>query len=121
MKSQNLTLKRGDTGRWMLLCVNNDGLPLNLVGAVIRLYAKANRSQADALATLKLDSAGLGGIVITNAGAGEALVTVTPAMTASLTQNTHLFYDVQVTESDGTVTTLIEGVMQITLDVTQVG
>lgn len=120
MAKANLTLKRGDTGQWEIACTAKTGGPLNLTGAVLRFYAKASALDADSAAVLKKDSAGLGGIVIMDAGNGVARLILNPADTVGLTSvPVALAYDIQVTESNGAVTTLLEGNLTIGADITQ--
>jgi hypothetical protein len=109
----NDKIKRGDSAVYDIACA------FSLVGATLRLCAKLALSDADAAALVRIDSAGLGGIVITDAGNGLAVATIAPGNFASLGADTVLFFDLQATEADGTVTTLVEGTLFVTLDVTQ--
>ena len=116
----NDTIKRGDTAVYQIAGINKAGGPLNLTGAVLRMYAKNRKSDPDASAVLGYDSAGLGGIVVNDAGNGLATLTIPFSASLSFTQDTTpLYYDVQVTEADGTVTTLVEGTLLFQIDVTQ--
>src|SRR6267378_3366965 len=108
MATTNWSFKRGDTRKWVLTCTSKTGGPLNLTGATLRMYAKAKMTDLDAAAIIKKDSAGIGGIVVTDAPNGLATVTILPADTLSFVVDTTLAYDIQVTEADGTVTTLVD-------------
>lgn len=114
-----IQIKRGDTGRYDIACFTKAGGPLSLVGAVLRMYAKLDVTALDAAATIKKDSAGIGGITVTDAGNGLARLVIAPADTSALTRDTNLYYDLQVTEQDGTVTTLLDGMIAVSVDVTQ--
>jgi hypothetical protein len=115
----NDTVKRGDTAKWQLTFFDKNGAPLNLTGAVVRCYAKAAMADADIAALVRVDSAGLGGITITDAGNGVALMTWAPALLTAFQYDVGLYWDVQVTEQNGDVTTVIVGVVTITMDVTR--
>lgn len=114
-----IQIKRGDTGRYDIACFTKAGGPLSLVGAVLRLYAKLDVTALDAAASIKKDSAGIGGITITDAGNGLARLVIAPSDTSAFTSSTQLYFDLQVTEADGTVTTLFDGILAVSMDVTQ--
>lgn len=64
------------------------------------------------------------GITITDEPGGEALLVVPPSATSSLTVPTppsplSLYYDIQVKEGDGTVTTVQQGRLIIRADITR--
>src|SRR5882724_3046901 len=123
----NLTLKRGDTGKWDIAFTRKvllNGLlvdaPADITGSVVRFTAKKLATDLDAVAVVRKDSAGVGGVVITNAGGGIARVTVPPGDSAILTDPiTNLSWDAQITEQDGTVTTVLEGTLIVSADITQ--
>lgn len=117
MTNLDLDLPRGDTGRWLL------NFNVNLTGAKIWFTAKRAFADADnaALIALSTDTAG---ITITDALNGLATLVIPPASTSSLTTPTPpapltLYYDIQVKESDGTVTTVQQGRLHIRGDVTR--
>lgn len=112
----NLDLPRGDTGRWNLF------FSVNLTGAKIWFTAKRSYTDADAAAIVAV-STDSGGITILDAPAGHARLVIPPSATASLTTPSPpspltLVYDIQVKESDGTITTVQQGYLKVTGDVT---
>jgi hypothetical protein len=114
--SVTLDLPRGDTGRWNLT------FSVNLTGAKIWFTAKRVYTDADDAALIALSTT-TSGITITDAPNGLATLVIPPASTASLTtppppQPLTLDYDIQVKESDGTVTTVQQGKLNIRGDVT---
>ena len=90
--------------------VNN--IALNLTGASIRMMLRSQKLADTAVLTLStVDES----IVITNAAAGifqvkKQIITATPAT---------YFYDIEITLSDGTVKTYVEGTWKILPDVTR--
>lgn len=115
MTDFNIVCKRGDTIDLEVIATR-DGAPLDLTGTSIWFTAKRKLKDADenAIAQKTLGA----GITVTDAEAGEALVTLDPADTAALTKETTLYCDVQVVEASGRVTTVASGTLTIELDVT---
>lgn len=91
-----LTMRRGDTPLWDVAVTNPDGTPFDLTGYVA--YFTAKRSLADADPGVFQLTIG-GGVTITSAAGG--LLTIQPrrADTNTLTEDTRLFVDVQISES----------------------
>jgi hypothetical protein len=111
-----LKMKRGDTRQFQSTGVTRGGLPVNLTGATIRFTAKFKRTDAQASAVISKSTA-TGGVTIISATAGTYHVTILPSDTSSLAADRSLYYDVEMLETDGTVTTIDEGTLSITLDV----
>jgi hypothetical protein len=117
MNAIDLELDRGDTGRY------NMSFSVNLTGAKVWFTAKRYMTDADGAALIALSTT-TSGITITDGPAGQASLVIPPAATAALTTPNPptplaLWYDIQVKESDGTVTTVQKGRLLITGDVTQ--
>jgi hypothetical protein len=118
----DLTAVRGDTNEYDLTFTRLDttqtpavAVPLDLTGATIVFTLKRNLDDADVDAVLQ-KTAGAG-IAVTDAANGEALLTLNPADTTDLPAPRAFHYDVQVTESDGRVTTTAIGLLRLTADV----
>jgi len=112
----DLELPRGDTGRWNL------AFSVNLTGAKIWFTAKRAYTDADNAAVISLSTTTTG-ITITDAPNGAATLVIPPSATSALVTPPPptpltLVYDVQVKESDGTVTTVQWGKLNIRGDVT---
>jgi hypothetical protein len=114
--AQDLDLTRGDTGKWDITV---SGAVSNFGAAVFRWYAKLQKADPDSSAVIRKDSAGLGGIVIVDAGNQTLRLTVPPADSSSIVDDTYLYHDLQMTESGGDVTTLADGRILISRDVTR--
>jgi hypothetical protein len=108
---------RGDDNIYNLTVVRNNAA-VNIFGAKIWFTAKHDQDDMDAQAVIRLDSVtNPTQVAITNAASGLALVALRPVDTAGLDE-TALWYDVQMKESSGRVTTIVSGIMKITKDVT---
>ena len=120
MKNIDLEMTRGDTGRWNLDFSPTDALTGD---AKIWFTAKRAYSDADGVSVIALSSAPSGGITI-NSIAGTAQVVIPPSATASLVTpappaRLALSYDIQLKQSDGTITTVLSGYLNITSDITR--
>jgi hypothetical protein len=116
----DLSAVRGDTNEYDLTFSRLDGQgvaqPLDLTGATIVFTLKRDLADTDDAAVLqKTDSSGI--TVSAPATAGLATLKLDPADTASLPAPRAFHYDVQVTESDGRVTTTAIGLLRLTADV----
>lgn len=111
----DLSIVRGDTVL-IDLTVTRDGAPVSLSGASLWWTAKRRTSDADAAAVIAKTTAA--GITVTDAPGGKARVTITAAETAALT-DTLLYWDAQVRETSGTVSTVASGQVAIAPDVTR--
>lgn len=109
-------IKRGDTIRLALVVTRSSG-PVNLTGAALTFTAKRkiNDADIDAIAQKTIGA----GITVTDAVNGEAVITLPPADTDAFTRDTTLQCDVQMIELDGTITTIADGTIEVTRDVTR--
>jgi hypothetical protein len=89
-----LTMRRGDTPIWDLAVVQSDGSPFNLTGCTVYFTAKLVITDADP-GVFQLSSA-TAGVTITNAAGGLATIQPARGDTNTLTENTRLYVDVQV-------------------------
>lgn len=112
----NLSIYRGDTVSFTS-AVKRSGVAVNLTGATLWFTAKRLISDIDANAVIAKTSGS--GIVVLSAVDGTYRVDLLPADTASLTKTTQLYYDVQLKESNGVVTTIDRGTLEIIADIRQ--
>ena len=118
----DLQLIRGDHRTLQVVVTDTDDQPLDLTGATLRWTAKRNLEVDDDEADIRKSTevGEGGGITVTNPAAGQAEVSLVPADTASLPpQPLRLLYDLQLTEPDGTVTTVASGTAQVRPDITR--
>lgn len=108
---------RGDTNVYNIVVLRQD-TPIDLTGAKVWFSAKRQRTDLDADAIILLDSAG-GGINIYDPLHGKLQVIVPPSDTEDLDEEEVLYYDVQLKEANGIITTIASGKITITLDVTR--
>lgn len=110
-------LFRGDSHE-LDVAIAKDGVPLNITGCTLRFTAKRDKSDPDLEAVISKVSTDSSEIEITDALNGEATIHLVPGDTAALTQVTTLYYDVQVTDGTGRVSTVVSGRIKFKLDVT---
>lgn len=112
----DFTMTRGDN-RTLKLTITSGGVAVNLTGASLSFTARMDYPNAVVITKTSADAAQL---AITNAAGGLAEVYLKPADTSSLPHATvYLVYDVQLTQSDGTVTTVVRGKITVNPDVTR--
>jgi hypothetical protein len=111
MQTYNATLKRGDTFNGIQIELLVNGTASNLTGASIKCQFRPNSKIGAVVKTIQIGS----GITITNATAGQFRI---DPFVADLDTGKY-FYDVQITFSSGVVKTYLEGIFDVTQDVTQ--
>ena len=109
--------KRGDNIQFDVL-VTLDGAALDISAYSIWCTGKRQLSDLDASAIWQVTKAG-GEITVVGTGNNIARVNVPAALTAVLTENVTLFYDVQIKSGAGVVSTVADGRIAITLDATR--
>lgn len=109
--TQNFTSIRNDTFQLVSLQIDRDAAAIDLTGATIAMMLRLVKD-ADPVA-LSLSTA-TSGITVTSAVAGEFDI---DKQIISIDAGAY-FYDMQLTESGGDVTTIMEGTFTITQDVT---
>jgi hypothetical protein len=94
--------------------------PANLTGFTVWFTAKPETALPDAQAVFALDSATLGGVVLTTAAVGIFTVTGSSLATIGFPDGpVRLRYDVQIKDTSGNVFTIETGRMVVTPDVTR--
>lgn len=113
----DLEAVRGDTNIYNIVVLRSDAT-INITGAKLWFTAKHFPQDVDDDAVISLDSDG-NGINIYNALYGRAQVSVPPGDTAGLADDEVLYYDVQLKETNGVVTTIATGKLHVQQDITQ--
>lgn len=105
---RNIAVTRGDTYQHLVAFTDADGAPVDLTGYTYAAQLRANPESPDILATMD-----------TSAGAtGEVWLTIDPDVTALLVPGRRA-WDLQETDPDGIVTTLLAGAADVVADVTR--
>jgi hypothetical protein len=113
-----LAMTRGDTQAFALTLTDGDGLALDLTDLSLTFTAKLRIHDTDAEALIvKSDGAGI--TLGDDPTDGTATLTILPADTESLTSQRTLYWDLQVEDSLGAVSTPLSGHLVIGLDVTR--
>lgn len=114
------TMRRGDTHIIRYEVKDGDGRPYDLTGAKLWFTAKSSVHNPDAQAEIALDTAALGGVVITSALQGLARVTIPPITTRSFADGpVRLAFDFQLKDALGVIATLEFGELVVSPDVTR--
>jgi hypothetical protein len=103
----DVEMERGDTKVFRGFLTDEAGAPVNDPSAIYRLAVRTTRDATSAIFTKT------GGQVV----AGEGRCTIAPTDTSSFTVDRALYYDMDVTESSGQVTTLLKGRLTVLADV----
>lgn len=96
----DITVKQGDTFFHTLTVTNSDGTPANLTGAMVNMYLSYTGATPP-LTTFPL--------VILDAEAGTATLTISAADTAALVAGRTYRYEVEVIDTLSQVLTPVEG------------
>lgn len=117
--SGNINITRGDTYVETWSVKQSDGTTnFDLTGGKMWFTIKTNASVADGSATLQLSSPASGIVFSGTPTDGTATLTITAAQTAALVPQTY-YYDIQVKNSAGAITTLASGTLTVDADITQ--
>lgn len=117
MTAQNLQLIRGDTNVFTTTITLN-GAPLDVSTYDIWCTAKYSKDDSDLDALFQVTKAA-GAISVGGAGNNVATITIAANLTSALTQDVSVFYDVQIKSAGGQITTVADGAMLISRDVTR--
>lgn len=107
-----LNIKRGDTWSRTIYFTNDDNVPINITGWEIRFTVKAKIDDLDSAAVISKIIT-----VFTDPTVGEAELSLSTTDT-NQTIGSYL-YDLQVKTNLGQVTTVLEGILNISQDVTR--
>ena len=106
---QNFEITAGDTVPVIVTISDDSGAAVNLTGASARWAAAPGTPRRFGSPVITKDPGA--GIAITNAAAGELTVTLEPADTEALSGD--YFHELQVTDSSGSITTPLSGLMTV--------
>lgn len=110
--NQDLTLTRGDSLPLAVKVTNTDGSVRDITGATITVTVKHGYGDLDSAAVFQSTGSP------TNPTQGQSVATIPGSATELLAPNLSvLVYDVEVTESNGAVTTIQTGKLTVTADV----
>ena len=113
-----LSMTRGDTRAFAIALTDADGLPLDLTDLTLTFTAKLRQTDTDANAVI-VKTEGDGITIGDDPTDGTATLVISPEDTEGLTRRTSLYWDVQVEDSLGAVSTPLAGRLVVSLDVTQ--
>ena len=113
-----LSLVRGDGRTYNLSVVDQNRAVLPLTAAKVWFTMKEKYADADAAASIQLDSSNSSEIEIYDAAGGKCYIKVKNAHTQNLTPGSYV-YDVQVKRSNGDIGTVLWGTFAILDDVTR--
>lgn len=118
MASFSIEFPRGDTVRLPVAVTRPaGGAVVDLSGCSLRFTVKRKRKDADADAIM-VKTIG-DGILISDAPAGLAVILIDPEDTDTFTKARTFQCDLQLVEPDDTITTVADGTLTVTLDVTR--
>lgn len=110
--THTLQAKQGDTFKRVFTYKDDDGNAIDLTGCSVEFSIARTRGGAPAWT---YDSAPE--VVITNDEGGEITVTLTPAQTRLWERREEFVYELTVTFTDDTRTTILEGALEVRLEV----
>ena len=114
----DLKAVKGDTNIYNLRVVRSD-TPVDLSDAKTWFTAKVDLDEIDADAAIALNSEDdQSQIIYTTPLQGRMQIVLNPGDTSDLVEDA-LYYDVQVVEQSGVITTIVSGVLHIAKDVTK--
>lgn len=112
-----LSIIRGDTLIEPFSVKLPSGAAVSLTGATLTFTVK---SQADALdAAAEFQGTNPSTVQITNAAGGLGQIVMTAAQTAALVVGQTYYYDLQMVDGSGNVTTLMIGTLHVKRDITR--
>jgi hypothetical protein len=113
----DLVATRGDTNIYNVTVLRGDKT-LDITGAKVWMTAKHFKTDADQNAVFQVTS-DTGDINIYDPANGRVQINVQPFHTDSLLEDEVLYYDIQLKESTGQITTIGQGKLEVLTDVTQ--
>jgi hypothetical protein len=111
----NMIIEQGATYTLDITQTEEDGTPVDITGAVVRLGIKDQTT--DTVFIKYLDSALVGGITITDAPAGKFSILISAVDTAAMTFNRGV-YDLEILYTNGYVSKLLKGRVLVSKEVT---
>lgn len=109
-----LEIKRGDSVSYTLFFRDEDGVIIDITGYEIRFTVKEKITDTDATALTNGISKTI--TTHTNPSNGETAISLTPTDTNLIGS---FVFDIQVKDVSGNITTILEGIINFSKDVTQ--
>ncbi len=113
--THKFTIEQGATFLTEIQYKDSNGVAVNLTGYIIRMQARKHKRSNTALIDV---STATSGVTITDAASGTFEVKLTPAETAALNGGV-LYYDLELVDTSGDVTRLIQGNINVSEEVTR--
>jgi hypothetical protein len=113
----DLVATRGDTNIYNVTVLRSDQ-PLDITGSKVWMTAKHFKTDADANAVFQVTS-DTTDIDIYDPIQGRIQIHVLPIHTEGLLEDEVLYYDIQLKEASGQITTIGQGKLEVLADVTQ--
>ena len=114
MQVYNITVKRGDTFAGVKFQYKQNGVPIDLEGAIVLMQV---REEPDSNTTIMQFSSEAGEIII--GGGDNNELTIMPKIIPSGAPARKCCYDVQITFPNGSVKTWVSGYFEILKDVSR--
>lgn len=112
----DFTIEQGATHRMIFRWEDSNGVPINLSGYTAHMQARKGYNSSDVL----LDASTANGMITMTPATGEVLIVLPESVTSTFKWSQAL-YDIELTSSDGTVTRLLQGSINISREVTRNG
>lgn len=113
----DIQAKRGDHEDYDLALTDRNQNPVNLTGCTVWFMAKRRPTDEDVDAIISKES-GAAGLAVLDAVGGTLLLTLEPGDTEDLADGIQrLYYDVQVKDATGRITTPLEGHLDVDSDI----
>lgn len=110
---------RGDTNVYDLRVIRQNA-PVNLTGVKMWFTLKDDRNDPDSEALIQVNNIDdPSQVYYTQPTAGRAQIALLPGDTVALVDNA-FYYDIQILETSGAVTTIANGILHLENDVTKV-
>lgn len=104
-----LNIKQGDDFSKVLTITDASGVAVNITGCTLTFHLRAAGATTDAI-----DPAPT--LTLTTPASGIATLTLTDTQTATLTGATTYYYEVEMTDGTGLISTPVEGLAYIAAD-----
>jgi len=107
----NLSVYKRDDKTWTLRLKDKNGNPISLVGASIFLTVKETKTDADVDAIISKD-------VTSHLNAIGGITNIVLTKTDTDVDAKEYYYDIELVDSSGNVTTLTSGIFEVIQDIT---